>query len=191
MKAVHEIIVLCTATVMLTAISASIIPQDFQLLKRLLQYKSTNAVSVRNTAPATLAVPITTTELSVIVAQTDNLPVMNDFYNTIYTGNRTVDVKLRQTISAAVPHLQKLAANRTDKLSKQRALVQLAVELQPLIGPIIRSYPNLTANITYPNKGPIINNFNRTARGGYGGGGWGWGGGCCEEPVSLADELQE
>ena len=105
---------------------------------------------------------VTTTELSMIVYNTNGTILMDEFYNTIFTGNGTLEKGIQSMVKDAVPHLRVLAVNSTDRLSRQRALVELAVKMQPFIAPLAASHPNLTAKVTA--LGEFLNS-NRTGRG--------------------------
>ncbi|GAV08263.1 hypothetical protein RvY_17982 [Ramazzottius varieornatus] len=185
--------------------SANILPskKDLTFLKKLLLYRMSSNTAYPTTFPTgvtaadwtttmsstsvtsgTLSTSVTTTELSIMVARTNGTPLMDEFYNTIWTGNGTLQTKMQSLFLEAAPHLRTLNANTTDRLSKQRALVELAVKVQPLLPMMRASNGNLTDKVAA--LGEFLS-ANRTARdgGGYGGGsgGWGWGGGggggCC------------
>ncbi|OQV22794.1 hypothetical protein BV898_03229 [Hypsibius exemplaris] len=151
-------------------------------LKKLLLYRLTEGATTAPSAGAfttssTLTTSVTTTELSIIVANANGTVLMDEFYNTIFTGNGSLEKSIQTMVREAVPDLRLLAINSTDKLSKQRALVALAVKMQPFIAPLAASHPNLTAKVTA--LGEFLNT-NRTGRDGGGGGyGGGWGSSCC------------
>ncbi|OQV16108.1 hypothetical protein BV898_09744 [Hypsibius exemplaris] len=169
-------------SLMSLAVVGSTTKNELFFLKRLLLYRG-SGMSVTlppmldtSTVMMTLTTPVTTTELSLVMAQANGTQLMDDLYNTIFTGNGTFEKGMRLVIKDNLPHIKMLSRiNSTDRLSRQRALVQLAVKMQPLIRPLAASNPNLTAQVYA--LGDLFNP-NRTARG-YGGGGGGWGGSCC------------
>ena len=154
--------------------SASILPskKDLTFLKKLLLYRmgsntapttqlpvnsttsdwNTNSTmsstSLLAVTSGTLSTSVTTTELSIMVARTYGTPLMDEFYNTIWTGNGTLQAKMQSLILEAAPHLRTLNANSTDRLSRQRALVELAVKVQPLLPMMRATNGNLTDKVT-------------------------------------------
>ena len=161
-------IISVTLTILSITPSSSSPTKDFYFLKKLLLYRLSD--SAATTVPPTIAVTtsgtlmtsVTTTELSMIVYNTNGTILMDEFYNTIFTGNGTLEKGIQSMVKDAVPHLRVLAVNSTDRLSRQRALVELAVKMQPFIAPLAASHPNLTAKVTA--LGEFLNS-NRTGRG--------------------------
>lgn len=138
--------------------------KDLHYLKKLLLLKKAEAESVPKPIPpsGTLVTPVSQAELSAMIALTTDTPLVDEFYNTIFRGNGALESDLRSAVMKAVPSLRTLQANTTDRLSKQRALVELAVQMQPLIRPLMTNHPNLTAKVTALGE---TMNTNRTARG--------------------------
>jgi hypothetical protein len=148
--------------IILSAMPASL--KDLNFLKKLLLYRMKDGVTTiapLTVTASTLLTSVTTTEISIIISNT-NGTLMDEFYNTIFTGNGTLEMSLQSMVKEAVPHLRMLSTNSTNRLSRQRALVELAVKMQPLIAPLAASHPNLTAKVTA--LGDFLNT-NRTGRG--------------------------